>query len=62
MTIVARPLPQGDNSRGASASPSPAPRVPAPDYLELCRREFLKRYFRQVNGDDYEFSHNVYEV
>lgn len=43
-----------DDRRGASSPAAPV------DYLELCRREFIKRYFRQVNGDDYEFSHNAY--
>jgi hypothetical protein len=59
MTQFVAPVPsdRADDSRGAANPPLPAPA----DYLELCRREFARRYFQQVNGDDYEFSPNVYE-
>lgn len=55
--IVSRSVPperDDDDRRGTTPPAAPV------DYLELCRREFLKRYFRQVNGDDYEFSPQAY--
>jgi hypothetical protein len=59
MTLfLVRSTPMDRDENGGSA-PTP-PRAPA-DYLELCRRAFIKRYFSEVGEDDYEFSNNVYD-
>ena len=57
MTFITRFVPPERDDDGGSRLAVPS--VPA-DWLELCRQEFLRRYFQQTSGDEYEFSPNVY--
>ncbi len=53
-------LQRDDDRRGALAPQRPAAPVDPFAYLaEKCRREFARRWHEE-NGDDYEFSPNVY--